>query len=158
MPRGGHREGAGRKGGWKNSETQVIRVPKVFVAQLLDIARLLDSGRSENLVLSVSPEMDPIQLIDESEILQVDPDQMDLFSLIPDVIESVTKSKSISLSMRGLAEYLGIHHSSISRKLKKQPLEEVLLWIQSKGKGLWIFDAESKRFTQVSEDLDCEDF
>jgi hypothetical protein len=94
MPRGGHREGAGRKGGWKNSETQVIRVPKIFAAQLLDIARRLDLGEAENLVLSVFF-VDPVQPIVEAEILQVNPDQMDLFELTPEVIESVTESKSL---------------------------------------------------------------
>ncbi len=44
MPRGGHRDKAGRKKTWNNSETKTIRVPKVFAEQLLEIARLLDSG------------------------------------------------------------------------------------------------------------------
>ena len=93
MPRGGHREGAGRKGGWKNSETQVIRVPRIFAAQLLDIARRLDLGESENLVFSVFS-VDPVQPIIEPEILQVHPDQMDLFSSPSQTIESVTKSNT----------------------------------------------------------------
>lgn len=93
MPRGGHREGAGRKGGWMNPETQVIRVPKIFAAQLLDIARRLDFGEPENLALPVSS-VDPVQPIVESETLQVNPDQIELFSLIPEVIESVTESKT----------------------------------------------------------------
>ena len=94
MPRGGHREGAGRKGGWKNFETQVIRVPKVFVAQLMDIARRLDLGESEIFTSSTLPEVDPVGLIVESEILQVNPDQMDLFSSPSQAIESVTKSNT----------------------------------------------------------------
>ena len=94
MPRGGHREGAGRKGGWKNFETQVIRVPKVFVAQLMDIARRLDLGESEIVTSSTLPEVDPVEMIVESEILQVNPDQMDLFSLPPQTNESVTESKT----------------------------------------------------------------
>ena len=93
MPRGGHREGAGRKGGWKNSETQVIRVPRIFAAQLLDIARRLDLGEPENLVFSVFS-VDPVQPIIEPEILQVHPDQMDLFSSPSQTIESVTKSNT----------------------------------------------------------------
>ena len=93
MPRGGHREGAGRKGGWKNSETQVIRVPRIFAAQLLDIARRLDLGEPENLVFSVFS-VDPVQPIIEPEILQVNPDQMDLFSSPSQTIESVTKSNT----------------------------------------------------------------
>lgn len=43
MGRGGHRDGAGRKSGWNHAETQTIRVPKVFAAQLMDIARQLDA-------------------------------------------------------------------------------------------------------------------
>lgn len=42
--RGGQREGAGRKSAWKNGETQTIRVPKILVAQLLEIAKRLDEG------------------------------------------------------------------------------------------------------------------
>jgi hypothetical protein len=95
MGRGGHRDGAGRKSGWNHADTQTIRVPKVFAVQLMDIARRLDLGESENLVSSVPPEADPVQPIVESEIPQVNPDQMDLFELIPEVIESVTESKSL---------------------------------------------------------------
>ena len=92
MPRGGHRDGAGRKGACKNFETQVIRVPKVFVAQLMDIARRLDLGESEIFTSPNSPEVEPIQPIFESEILQVNPDQMDLFLLPSQTFESVTES------------------------------------------------------------------
>ena len=156
MPRGGHREGAGRKGGWMNPETQVIRVPKIFAAQLLDIARRLDLGESENLVLSEFS-VDPVQLIDESEILQVNPDQMDLFSLIPETIESVTESNTPSLSMRGLAKRLRIDHSTISRKLKACDSKQFSEWIQSMNKGNWNYDPVSKRFIEVLDD-DCPDF
>lgn len=44
MTRGGYREGAGRKSSWNNSETQLIRVPRMFSALLLHIARRLDHG------------------------------------------------------------------------------------------------------------------
>ena len=47
MSRGGSRKGAGRKSAWNNKETTVIRVPKVFAEQLLEIAQRLD--RSESL-------------------------------------------------------------------------------------------------------------
>ena len=156
MPRGGHREGAGRKGGWKNSETQVIRVPRIFAAQLLDIARRLDLGEPENLVFSVFS-MDPIQPIIEPEILQVNPDQMDLFSLIPEVIESVTKSNTLPLSMRGLATHLQIHHTTISRKLKACDSKQFSEWIRSMNKGNWNYDPVSKRFIEILDD-DCPDF
>lgn len=158
MGRGGHRDRAGRKSGWNHTETQTIRVPKIFAAQLIDMARRLDSGEPENLTFPTSSEVKLEHLIDEPQIPHVHPDQMDIFSLNPEKFESVSESKSTSLSMRGLAKRLKIDHSSISRKLKKQPLEEVLIWIQRKGKGSWNYDSVSKRFTQVSEDLDCDDF
>jgi hypothetical protein len=157
MPRGGHRDGAGRKGGWTNSETQVIRVPKVFAAQLMDIARRLDLGESENLVPSASPELDPVQPIVELEIPQINPDQMDIFSLLPVAIESVTESNTTSLSMRGLAKRLGVDHSTISRKLKACDSKQFSKWIQLMNKGNWNYDPASKRFIEILDD-DCPDF
>lgn len=44
MPRGGRREKAGRKSAWNHSETDVIRVPRAFIPQLLEIARRFDNG------------------------------------------------------------------------------------------------------------------
>ena len=44
MVRGGRRDGAGRKSGWLHPETTVIRVPKVFAGQLIEIAQKLDNG------------------------------------------------------------------------------------------------------------------
>ena len=44
MARGGKRDGAGRKSGWLHPETTVIRVPKVFASQLIEIAQKLDNG------------------------------------------------------------------------------------------------------------------
>lgn len=44
--RGGYRVNAGRKSSWRHSETQTIRVPKVFVRQLMNLARKLDQGES----------------------------------------------------------------------------------------------------------------
>jgi hypothetical protein len=56
--RGGHRPGAGRKSGWNHTETQMIRVPKVFAQQLLEIAHRLDErevmdSESESIDLSL---------------------------------------------------------------------------------------------------------
>ena len=49
MPRGGKREGAGRKARWSQPETKVIRVPSVFSDRLLEIAHWLDSGGEVSL-------------------------------------------------------------------------------------------------------------
>jgi hypothetical protein len=42
--RGGYRDNAGRKSGWKNSDTCTIRIPKTFASQLVELARRLDNG------------------------------------------------------------------------------------------------------------------
>jgi len=44
MGRGGYRQGAGRKAGWKHGATQTIRVPIALREQLLEIVRQLDNG------------------------------------------------------------------------------------------------------------------
>lgn len=157
MGRGGHRDGAGRKSGWNHADTQTIRVPKVFAAQLLDIARQLDLGKSEIFTFPASPEVDPVHPIVESEIPHVNPDQMDLFELIPEVIESVAKSNTHSLSMRGLAKHFKIDHSTISRKLKACDSKQFSEWVQSMNKGNWNYDPVSKRFIEIFDD-DCPDF
>ena len=43
MNRGGYRQGAGRKAGWRHGATQTIRVPVALREELLEIARQLDN-------------------------------------------------------------------------------------------------------------------
>jgi hypothetical protein len=54
MPRGGHREKAGRPSTWKSgckfSETKLIRVPSVIADQVLEYAHKLDAGETLDLV------------------------------------------------------------------------------------------------------------
>jgi hypothetical protein len=60
--RGGHRPGAGRKSGWNHSETQMIRVPKVFAQQLLEIAHRLDEGEViDSESKSISPTKEKLE-------------------------------------------------------------------------------------------------
>lgn len=51
MTRGGVREGAGSKPGWKKGKTKLVRVPEALVDQILDYARKLDE---ENIIESVT--------------------------------------------------------------------------------------------------------
>jgi hypothetical protein len=60
MSRGGYRKGAGRKSSWQNSDTQLIRVPRVFAAHLLTMARKLDQNEF------LEPEFDMIDSVTES--------------------------------------------------------------------------------------------
>ena len=49
MSRGGARDNAGRKSGWVNLKTKLIRVPEVIESQLIAIAKKLDRGESIDL-------------------------------------------------------------------------------------------------------------
>jgi hypothetical protein len=54
MPKGGKRNGAGRKTTWASgrgfNDTTVIRVPKEFANRLLEIAHKLDAGENLDFV------------------------------------------------------------------------------------------------------------
>lgn len=82
MPRGGKREKAGRKSTWtsgrKIEDTTVIRVPKEYAAQLLEIAHKLDAGivlefktESKNLELGsvTKSEEEFLDLVTEPKVL-----------------------------------------------------------------------------------------
>ena len=49
MSRGGARDNAGRKSGWVNLETKLIRVPVAIESQLMAIAKKLDRVESIEL-------------------------------------------------------------------------------------------------------------
>lgn len=49
MSRGGKRDNAGRKSGWINAETKLIRVPVAIEPQLMAIAKKLDQGETIDL-------------------------------------------------------------------------------------------------------------
>ena len=49
MSRGGARNNAGRKSGWVNLETKLIRIPVAIESQLMAIAKKLDRGESIDL-------------------------------------------------------------------------------------------------------------
>jgi cell fate (sporulation/competence/biofilm development) regulator YlbF (YheA/YmcA/DUF963 family) len=82
MPRGGHREKAGKKSRWESgrtfAETKVIRVPIEFAEQLLDVARRLDAGESIELVTnSIEATKEVENLIEQVESLQEQVSQLE---------------------------------------------------------------------------------
>ena len=102
MSRGGYREGSGRKSGWNNRETTVIRVPKVFAEQLLQIAQKLDRGE----------QIEPITKSNSKRIGKVTKSKKRNNSVTQpkiDQLEFDTESKpKDGLSGRELAKELGI--------------------------------------------------
>lgn len=96
MPRGGYRENSGRKSGWNHTDTQTIRVPKVYAAQLLEIARRLDNGES-------------IESVSKSKIESVTKSKAKT-KVTKDSVSKSNKdivTESEGLSQRQLAERLG---------------------------------------------------
>ena len=97
MPKGGRREGAGRKTQWESgcsfSETTVIRIPKYLKHEVLKLAHRLDAGEVINLdteslkqqITQLSEEN--IDLRAKIEDISNEPKQMDIFQIgyqVPD--------------------------------------------------------------------------
>lgn len=49
--RGGNRIGGGRPSEWQNTPTCTIRVPKILAEKLLEIAKEIDKGLGETLII-----------------------------------------------------------------------------------------------------------
>jgi DNA primase len=64
MSRGGKRDNAGRKSGWVNLETKLIRVPVAIESQLMAIAKKLDQGE----VIDLETKSIEIESVTESKI------------------------------------------------------------------------------------------
>lgn len=112
MPRGGRREKAGRKSGWVNSETQLIRVPKCFVNRLLEIARHLDHGGDAQLT-TIEFSGNVSEDLHHSDLTQ----QLNIFGI----------GQPLPLSHTALAKRLNVSSSTLSRH-KKYGNEKLLTW------------------------------
>lgn len=75
MPRGGHRERAGRKSTWKSGcsfgETKLIRVPQRIAGELLVIAHKLDAGESLDLVTKQLSLLPPNEITSDTRLTGV---------------------------------------------------------------------------------------
>jgi len=101
MPRGGKREGAGRKTTWASGrgieDTTVIRVPKEFASKLLEIAHKLDAG--ENIDFVTNSKYDTVT---QSNIITIPAQVIDPVCFTESVVlhdevvlENVTESKLV---------------------------------------------------------------
>jgi hypothetical protein len=64
MSRGGARDNAGRKSGWVNVETKLIRVPVAIESQLMAIAKKLDQGE----IIDLETKSIEIESVTESKL------------------------------------------------------------------------------------------
>lgn len=163
MGRGGQRQGAGRKSGWKNPETQTIRVPKIFAAQILEYARQLDSADEFELVVETSP-LDPEVAPENDEA----PGQMPLFDFVEiirvsDYVDSndfVSKSKPLPLQGIELARRLRVNRGVPSNMKKRQTPQKFVEWSRSKdpdGIG-WLWNERLKLFEPIFDSHLHDDF
>ena len=142
MPRGGSRKGAGRKSAWNNKETTVIRVPKVFADQLLDIAQRLDKGEH-------------IEFVTESKVKRIDK-----VTKSKKTKESVTKSKSGQLDLTDQSGWLTTREVwdalgqpkawNTFRKMKEKALADYGLEIDLSRKVRGKTDSRWLRFIDVN--------
>ena len=128
MPRGGKREGAGRKTTWASGrgieDTRVIRVPKEFASKLLEIAHKLDAGESIDFVTNSNYDTltqsniaaTPAQVIDSAASTEF---------VIPHeevALESVTESKPVSTELITESKQLELE---LITESKQVPIENI---------------------------------
>jgi hypothetical protein len=166
MGRGGQREGSGRKSGWKHSETQTIRVPKIFATEILDYARQLDTGSEtlEPVPETLEPVPETLEPVPETlvqfesdaiselpPVQEVVPGQTSIF----DFIDSVSESKLGSLRGIDLAQRFGVNKGvpSHTKGRFKDNREAWLAWTRKHDpEGLaWEYDPIAKRYFILRE-------
>lgn len=148
MSRGGHRENAGRKATWKNPETQVIRVPKVLVPQLIQIAKALDNGKVFDLV--TKSENEPSVASSTTS-----PGQLNLLEYSQQSRNDfVSKSENTKvpgpLSARALSRRLGVDKSGGTVKNKRNNPDFTKWTCQEDPDGFgWIYNEQDKLYHPV---------
>lgn len=152
MPRGGYRENAGRKTAWKNSETQVIRVPKILVPKLMQIARGLDSGEISDFVTESKEEL----VANDSE---ASPGQLNLLERSQiRTNDSETKSATLNipapLSARALSLRLGVDKSGGTVKSWRDK-PEFSDWTRNKDPEDygWIYNEQEKLYHPIIDSV-----
>lgn len=145
MPRGGRREGAGRKTAWESgcsfAETTVIRVPKYLKDEILEIAHRLDVGEEVDLVSkSLREKNDYLEnRVSELEkqLLNQKQDEKEIVtkSKVKEKqgkIELDTKSKIILSGQKLSIDRFGMGKNAVYDTKKRKTLEGFVLWSQSK--------------------------
>lgn len=143
MPRGGRREKSGRKSGWVNSETQLIRVPRILVGRLLEIAKHLDQGDEIRLIeKQIEPELhDPL----ESTALDTPVAQLSIFPIAQD---DESEPPPQPLGLRALAKRLNVSSGTLSR-YKKTTARSLAWMLEKDEKWGWFYSFRDERYHPV---------
>lgn len=152
MPRGGRRERAGRKSAWVNSETQLIRVPKIFVSRLIEIAKHLDQGHEVQLIQVEFP-------LDDSG-------QLSIFSLddpLPQSLGLRALAKRLCVSSSTLSTHKGYGNEKLlvwtyQQELKRKELNQKYGWFYSPDIGKYLPLHPSEFDHLLSQQIDEEDY
>lgn len=159
MPRGGFRENAGRKSGWNNTETQVIRVPKSLASQLIEIARKLNNGEAFELVAKSKTEAEPSErvVLDPAIEPAVISGQMNLLSFDTEIASSkavVPPNKEFSLPISDLGRRWSQTTPSITRAKREKSRQDFIDYSKKKEESLgnnfgWEYLLDINRFQPV---------
>lgn len=73
MPRGGYRENSGRKPKWNLGRTKAVRIPEEIAHIILEVAKRLDEGESQDSVIIPKSETTQLsELVEEIGASQAD--------------------------------------------------------------------------------------
>jgi hypothetical protein len=136
MGRGGKRKGAGRRSLWKHSDTQAIRVPKLFAQQLLEIARQLDEG------ISIEVLQKPKVNILSHSVPPVSPGQLELLPV------AATSQDGTGITGRALARRLGVSSGTLQARKGREDFPDWSCSRDSEGVE-WSYNPQTKLFYPI---------
>jgi hypothetical protein len=155
MPRGGHRDKAGRRSTWQSnckfSETKLIRVPTAIANQLLDIAHRLDAGEVLDFVTQSKGAGLTLPSVEEGNVAPGQMSFLDLSFEIP-LVEPVIATSLQPLSARALSRRLKVDKSGsivLSRKLKPD-FKEWTMEKDPEGIG-WVYNEQDKLYHPATD-------
>lgn len=159
MPRGGFRENAGRKSGWNNAETQVIRVPKSLASQLIEIARKLANGEAIELVTESKTEANSgermvLDLATEPEAISGQMNLLEFDAEIASAKAVVPPNEEFSLPISDLGRRWSQTTPSITRAKREKSSQGFVDYSMGKEKILgndfgWEYLRDINRFRPV---------
>lgn len=173
MPRGGKREGAGRKTAWMSGcsfeETTVIRVPKYLKSKILELAHRLDAGekidldtksikekndRLENRILELEK-----QLLNQKEFkkeIVTKPKPQESIKFEQQLIDLDTNSKIILSGQKLSTLRFGLSRNAATKQKSRISKAKFAIWSRSKDPDNIAWIPCEKGYTpqdELSDDL-----
>ena len=121
MPRGGKREGAGRKATWNAGKTKAVKLPELLLPEIHKLVKAIDDSFADTLAEAENSTFTPLTDKDE---------------LIDTIYDSIYDSQAVeAIVEKLLAHYPRLIKSVESEKLTPKQIERVEDTVSPSGSG-----------------------